>query len=206
MSRAYSVKNIYDAKFDIMPFENEWRDAIGCPQYSGTTIIMGPPKNGKTSFAMKWSKQLARFGRVLYHPVEEKLSLSIKEQLERVEMIDVGSKFIMTNGDDSVDELITRLDKHCSPNFIVIDSIQFWDLRWADYKRLKQRFPNKRFTYVSHLKGNLPEGITAERIWKDADSIFRVEGFKAFPTGRYGGGEPITINERLANEYWGLSK
>lgn len=206
MNRAYSVKNIYDAKFNVMPFEDEWRAAIGCPQYAGTTIIMGPPKNGKTSFAMQWSKQLAKFGRVLYHPVEERLSLSIREQLKRVEMIDVGSRFIMTDGSENVDELIVRLEKHRSPEFIVIDSVQFWDLRWTDYKLLKQRFPNKRFSYISHLDGKQPEGNTARRIWKDADSVFRVEGFKVFPVGRYGGGEPITINERLANEYWGLSK
>jgi hypothetical protein len=31
-----------------------------------------------------------------------------------------------------------------------------------------------------------------------------VEGFRAFPVGRYGGGESIDVNERMAGEYWGL--
>ena len=62
----------------------------------------------------------------------------------------------------------------------------------------------KQFIYVSHVDGKKPEGNVAKRIWRDANVAWRVEGFKAFPVGRYGGGEPIIVAEELAEEYWGI--
>lgn len=204
MSRAYSVNNIIDAKFNVMDFTGEWLAACGKPEVSGTFFIYGPPKNGKTSFAMKLSKYLTNFGRVMYHPVEEKLSLSLKAQIERVGMIDVKTRFVCTSGYEIVTELAERLSRHKSPDIVVIDSIQFWGITWDEYKQLKKQFPNKVFIYISHIEGRQPEGNTARRIWRDANIAFRVEGFRAFPVGRYGGGETIDINKQMANDYWGL--
>lgn len=203
MARAYSVTNVLDAKFNTLEFHGKWRDAIGCPELTGSWFILGLPKNGKTSFAMMLAKYLTGFKRVAYDSVEEGLSLSISEALRRVKMEDVKTKFILIDK-ESVDELIARLDKHKSPDIIFIDSVQFMDLKFSEYKRLKSRFPKKLFVYISHIDGKQPDGATAKRIWRDANVIFRIEGFKAFPTGRYGGGEPITISEKLADAYWGL--
>lgn len=205
MSRAYSVKNVLDAKFKVLPFEGKWKEAVGCPEFCGTWFVFGPIKNGKTSGTLQLCKYLAKFGRVLYNSVEEGLSLSIQEAYKREEMIDV-SRRVMLVGKESVDDIIRRLEKHCSPDVVVIDTIQFWELSFKDYKRLKLQFPNKLFIYISHVEGSQPDGLTARKIWRDANVAMRIEGFKIFPVGRYGGGEPITINERLANEYWGLSK
>lgn len=203
MGRAYSVANVEDAKFNILPFDGIWRDAVGCPELTGTWFIHGPVKNGKTSFAMQLAKYLTNFSRVAYDSVEERLSLSIREAMRRVNMNEVARKFILID-DDEVGDLVDRLKKHKSPDIIFIDSVQFLALKQSEYKMLKKTFPKKLFIYISHIEGRLPEGATARRIWKDSAISFRIEGFKAFPVGRFGGGEPIVINEELARDYWGL--
>jgi len=203
MRRAYSVANVTDAKFKTYEFKGQWREAVGCPEKGCTWIILGPPKNGKTSTAMMATKYLAGFTRCAYDSIEEGLSLTIKKAMERVGMSDVASKVILLDK-ESPEELKERLSKHKSPDVIIFDSIQFGELDFKTYKELKWSFPNKTFIYVSHVDGKNPEGSVAKRIYKDAAIILRVEGFKIFPTSRYGGGAPIVINEELADAYWGL--
>lgn len=203
MRRAYSVKNVLDARFNELPFTGKWLAACGRPELTGTQIIYGPPKNGKTSFAMQYAKYLTNFGRVAYNSVEEGLSLSLRMAMERTGMEEVGTKLVLLEKED-VSQMIRRLKKPKSPDVIFIDSVQFLEMRFAQYKKLKEAFPQKLFVYVSHVDGKKPEGNTAKRIWRDANVSFSVEGFKAFPVGRYGGGEPLVVSEKLANNYWGL--
>ena len=203
MRRAYSVSNVNDAKFNTLKFTGKWKEAVGSPELTGTWFIYGPPKNGKTSFAMMLVKYLTDFKRAAYNSVEEGLSLTIKIAMARVNMLEVGNKLILLEKEE-IDDLIERLKKHKSPDVVVIDSVQFMELKFSDYKRLKETFPHKLFIYVSHVEGKLPEGNTAKRIWRDANVTFRIEGFKAFTTSRYGGGGEIVISDEFAKAHWGL--
>ncbi len=202
MARAYSISNILNTKFKHLEFTGEWLDAIGEPQPTGTWFIYSEPKNGKTTFNMMLAKYITRFGRVLYLSYEEGISSTIKGAILRVNMKEVGCKISVADG-ENFEELTKRLDKHRSPDFIVIDSIQFSDITWDDYKRLKVRYPRKVFIYISHVENGKPDGKTAVKIWRDANAIFRVEGFRAFPISRFGGGKPIDIWSKAAKEYWG---
>lgn len=204
MGRAYSVANVFDAKFRVLEFDGIWRDAVGCPELTGSWFIYGPPKNGKTSLAMELARYLTRFRRVGYNSVEEGLSLSISEAMKRVKMKEVNTRFVLIEK-ESVEEMIERLRRHKSPDVVFIDSVQFLELKFSEYKRLKAQFPQKLFIYISHVDGKKPEGATAQKIWRDANVVFRVEGFRGFPVGRYGGGEPVTISEKPADEYWGIT-
>lgn len=205
MSRAYSVDNVLNAKFNTLKFDGVWYEAIGNPELSGSWFIKAPTKHGKTSLAMQLAKYLTKFGRVAYNSVEEGLSLSIQEAYRRANMKEAASKVLLL-GKETVPELIIRLDKPKSPNIVFIDTVQFWDLKFSEYKELKSRYPHKLFIYISHQDGKNPDGHVAKRIWRDANVIFEVEGFKAFVTGRYGGNPDaeIIINEERAARYWGL--
>lgn len=203
MKRAYSVKNVMAASFRTVGTEGRWRECIGNPEFGGTWLVYGPPKNGKTSFAMMLARYLAGSYRVAYDSIEEGLSLSIKAALDRAGMDEVGRRFVVLDK-EGAEELAERLSRRCSPDVVIIDSVQFLGLKWSEYKMLKERFPHKLFIYVSHIEGTVPEGSVARRIWRDSNVYFRVEGFRAFPTGRYGGGATIDIDEALADSYWGL--
>ena len=203
MKRAYSVSNILTAKFRTLPFEGQWHNAVGDPELTGTWVIYGPPKHGKTSFAMMLAKYLTEFRRVAYDSVEEGKSRTIQLSLERTGMMDCGGRFVVLDK-ENVTELMERLDKHKSPDVVVIDSVQFMEMKFGEYKELKARYPHKLFVYVSHVQGNLPEGHVARRIWRDANVAWRVEGFRAFPVSRYGGGQHIDIDRMKATEYHGI--
>lgn len=201
--RAYSVRNVMDAKFRTLPFDGEWLSAVGTPELTGSWMIYGAPKNGKTTFAMMLAKYLTRFGRVAYDSVEEGLSQTVKMAMERVGMEEVGHRLILLDK-EGVDELSERLAKRKSPGIVVIDSVQFLGLNFSQYKRLKERFPDKLFVYISHVDGRKPEGSTAQSIWRDSNVYFNVEGYRAFPVSRYGGKQYIDVWPEQAAEYWGF--
>lgn len=203
MKRAFSVKNVADAKFRTLELDGQWADAIGTPELTGSWFIYGAPKNGKTTFALQLGKYLTNFGRVAYDSVEEGLSLTMQMAMERVGMEEIGSRLVLLEK-ENVDELASRLEKHKSPDVVIIDSVQFLDMKFHEYRRLKESFPNKLFIYVSHVEGKQPEGNAARRIWRDANVFFYVEGFRAFPVSRYGGGTAVDVYPEKAHEYWGF--
>lgn len=206
MKRAYSIWNVRNAAFKTLDFDGEWLAAVGRPELGGSWLIYGAPKNGKTSLAMKLSRYMTRFCRVAYDSVEEGLSLSVQKCVERTFGNERNRRFTLLDR-EGVDELKERLARRCgSPDVVVIDSVQFLGLRWEEYKQLKERFPHKLFIYISHVEGFQPEGRVAKKIWRDANVYIRVEGFRGFPVGRYGGDDYIDIDPVRAEKYWTLQK
>ncbi|MDR1846735.1 MAG: ATP-binding protein [Bacteroidales bacterium] len=203
VKKAYSIKNVINTRFKTIEVEGQWKAAIGTPELSGSWFIYGAPKNGKTSFAMKLAKYLTQYKRVAYNSVEEGLSLSIQNAMKRENMLEVGGKMILLEKEDT-EAMIKRLSHKKSPDIIFLDSVQFAELTFADYKKIKTIFKDKLFIYISHVEGRVPEGRVARRIWRDANIAIRVEGFCAFPVGRFGGGKPIIISKEKAEEYWGV--
>ena len=174
------------------------------PEQTGTWFVYGSPKNGKTSFCMALCKYMTKFSRVIYNSVEEGMSLTMQDAVRRAQMQTVGNRFLL--GDKwTVDELTEELRKKNSPNFVVIDSVQFADLKFSEYRSLKETFPHKIFCYVSHVNGKEPDGNIAKRIYRGANAVFRVEGFRAFPVTRYGGSGYYDVVKEKAEAYWGIN-
>jgi predicted AAA+ superfamily ATPase len=198
----YSLHSIKSKRFATVHLTRPWSEAIGTPELRGSWMIYGPPKNGKTSMAFQLAAELQNYSRVFYNSIEEGLSLSIQKSVERTSPELKNGSFVL--GQMEFDEMKAYLggDRR-SPGVIFIDSVQFAEMTFAQYKQLKQVFSNKLFVYISHISGSVPEGTLAQRIWRDSSVVFRVEGFKAFPVSRYGGEMPVVVSEERANNYWG---
>jgi len=200
ITRAKSVEDVLRQKMNVLPFDGEYADAFGTPELFGSWIIWGESGNGKTRLALQLAKYFTRFAKVAYNSLEEGISLSFKRALKASNMQQCKRKFVIVS--ESIEDLTLRLYKRKSPDVIIIDSLQYSGLTYPSYKQLRETFPNKLFIFISHADGKLPEGRTAKKIRYDAFVKIRVEGYKAFPVSRYGGGQPFIIWEDGALKYW----
>jgi len=199
--RAISVDELLRKRFVEMPFEGVFKDFIGTPERSGVWLIWGNSGNGKTSFMLQLAKYLTQFGKVAYNTLEEGAKKSMQMAVERTGMLQVAKKFIILDR-EPMDELKERLRKGKSPNIIIIDSYQYTGYSKKEYIALKEEFPSKLFIFVSHADGKQPEGRSAKFVRFDADVKIRVEGYKAFPVSRFGGGEPFVIWDEGSKNYY----
>ena len=192
MARAASVEQVLKTKFKMLPFDGEWLAALGCPELTGSWIVWGNSGNGKTRFALQRCKYLCNFGRVAYNSLEEGVSASLMKALQETNMMEARRKFIVLDK-EPIGELVKRLKQQKSPNIICIDSLQYTGMNYEEYKQLKEQFPNKLFIYISHADGKNPEGRVAKKVRFDSNIKIFVQGYRAEPVSRYGGGEPYII-------------
>jgi len=191
--RALSVNDLLNYRPHCMAFEGTWYDSFGQPERTGSWIIWGNSGNGKTRFAVQLCKYLADLGeRVAYNSVEEGASESLKIPFAAEGVAEAARKVLILDK-EPVQDLIIRLDKPKSPDIIIIDSLQYTGLSYAEYKHLRDSFRKKLFIFISHANGRNPAGRVAQAVRFDAFVKIWIEGYKAFPVSRYGGGEVYTI-------------
>ena len=204
INRAYSVSNVLSKKFNELSFSGEWEETLGKPDKAFSAIIWGNTTNGKTEAAIKLAKYLTNFGKVAYDSLEQGLSATIQQALIRNHMDTLGNSFMLLDR-EPFDELIIRMSKPKSPDFLFIDSVQYTRITKAQYYQLKELMlkKGKGIIWISQAKGKLPKGALADDIMFDVDLKLWVEGFKLFPDGRLnGGGEPFVIWAQKAARYW----
>ena len=192
LKRALSISDIQSYKPVVLDFRDEWLASFGCPEVTGSWLIWGPSSSGKTRFALMLAKYIARFERVAYDSLEEGLSKSMRDSIMQVGMSEVSRNFILLDK-EPVKELKERLRKRKSARVIIVDSIQYSGLKYADYIALKEEFRNKLFIFISHADGNEPKGNVAKSIRYDANVKIPVNCFLAEIQSRYGGGKPFII-------------
>ena len=202
LARAVNPKQLSITKFDLLPFTGQWHASFGKPERNKPWFVMAPVASGKTTFVAMLCKYLSGFGIVAYNSVEEGISASLKEAFKRAK-VDGKDKILILNK-ESYTELIKRLDKHKSAQFIVIDTQQHSDIGKREYLTLKNRYPKKMFIIISHMDGHKPEGRVAKFMHQDASVKIRIEGYKAFVSSHYGGGEPFVIWKQGAERYWSM--
>lgn len=185
MKRAMSVRDILDKKYETFPFEGKWEDAFDRPERQGVWFIWGNSGNGKTSFVMQLCKELCKYDRVAFNSLEEGTCLTVQNSLKRFGMAEVSRRLSFIKED--IPALKERLRRHKSFNIVVVDSIQYTQMTYKDYIRLKEEFPDKLFIFISHARGKNPKGDAATSVMYDADLKIWVEGYVAYSKGRYRG-------------------
>lgn len=203
-NRAYSIQNVLTKKFHPLGFEGKYKDAFGDVDKAFSAIFIGKPKNGKTEAAIQFGKYLTNFGSVAYNSLEQGLSATIKSAFKRNDLANCKNPFLLLDR-EAFEELIIRFSKPKSPDFLVIDSVQYLRINSNQYYQLKELMlsKNKGIIWISQAKGKEPKGTLADAISYDVDIKNWIEGFKLFPETRYeGGGNELIIYPREAAIYW----
>lgn len=201
MKKAYSIYDIRRFRPTTMKFDGEWLAAIGMPERTGSWLIWGKSANGKTRFALQLARYLATFHRVVYDSLEEGLSLTMQNAIAEVGFADVKRTFSLLDK-EPISQLRERLKKRNAPKIVIIDSVQYTGISYEEYKQLRDENPGKLFVFISHADGSEPKGNVANSIKFDANVKIYVEGYRAMPQSRYGGGQPYDVWPQRAEEYW----
>lgn len=180
---AKGVRELLSMKFETLPFEGEWYDAFANPESRGVWIVWGSSGSGKTTFVLKLCKELCKYGRVLYNSLEEGVSLTMQEAVRRNDMLEVNRRFLLTS--ETIEELDLRLKRQKSPDFVVIDSLQYTRMSHEDFIKFKDKHCNKLLIFVSHARGKNPNGRVAEKVLYHASLKVYVEGKRAHCLGRF---------------------
>lgn len=206
MKTALSPTDILTKKFSVLKWSNEWKEAFGEPETTGVFFICGQSTNGKTAFTMDLAKELGRLnlGKVFYNSKEEGVGKTMQMTLVRA---GIGSKSNIIIGCENLDELDARLSKQKSPRFVIIDSIQFLNVRTPRIVAFIEKHSKKRLLiFTSWAEGNEPKGNVAKEVRYRADQKIWVEGFKALSQGRHNSGGTYIIWEEGAINYWGVKE
>ena len=133
--------------------------------------------------------------------MEQGKSKSLKEAAIRANIAEVKRKIIFLDK-EPVTDLIVRLEKHKSPQFVFIDSLQYSGITYRQHIEMTNRFRNKMFIYIVQARGKNPYGRVAEQIEFDADIKIFVHGFYIQgQNSRYGGNKPFIVDHMKAAEY-----
>lgn len=170
-------------------------------------VVYGPSGNGKSRLVMQFIRILMDHGDVMYVSPEEghrkTMQKTAKDTLDEEKH---SGKITFWDHDMTFEELVIKLKKKKSPKYVVIDSLQYWQISFAQYKQLKEMFPNKGFIFISHSEGKAPKGGVAKAILYDVDIKVRVEGGVAFVMARGNGDRKYIISEAKALDYWGTKE
>lgn len=203
LPKALSPRDLLNTKIRTLGFEGDWERACGQPARTGIWIVWGGSGNGKTSFALLLAKELCKYGKVAYNSLEQGASLSMQQAIQRHELGNVGrGKFQLLCED--LETLSERLSRRQSPDFVIVDSLQYTGLDYRGYRAFKERHRDKLIVFVSHADGIQPDGRTAKKVMYDAEMKIWIEGYRAISKGRFVSetGAYYTIWEEGAARYW----
>ncbi len=182
IKKSLSVRDIMSRKYKTISLTEEWRAAFGEPERTGTWIIWGKSGNGKSTFALQLCVELCKHGKVLYNSLEEGSSLSFRNRLAALSEKINSKRFNVVS--ESMEDMSIRLHRRRSADFVVIDSFQYSGLNYQDYRKLKDRHPDKLLIFISHSQGSHPAGRSAQSVLYDASQKIYINGFKAISNGR----------------------
>ena len=202
VKRALSINDIYKMKFTDLEVSEDWEALFGIPECSGVWMIWGHSGNGKTRFSLKLAKELTKTGKVLYNTLEEGARKSFQRAVKQSYLKGYSRKIIVLNR-EPIEEMKNRLRRPKAPKIAIIDSFQYSGLTKAQYKELKEEFPDVLFIFLSHAEGKHPEGRPAKFVRYDADVKIHIDSYIASAVSRYGGGKPYIIWEEGVKELEG---
>ena len=211
MGKRISVKNIAQKKYCLVDgLSPKIKEALGEIQDTFTCIIYGESGHGKTNMTVQLLKELNSLGSMLYVSYEEGHGKSIQDLINRHNLAEEVPNLQFSDG-ETIDELVSYLKRKQSPKVCVLDSWQYSEFTFEDYKRLKNEFvfgktamKRKIFIFISHVNGSKPDGKSAIEVKRDCNVKIHVSHFVGFITSRFSGSiKNFCIYEAGAKNHYG---
>lgn len=185
----------------IEKLSDKMKAAVGEITYDFRMIVWGESGNGKSNFVVQLTNMLLDEGPVLYLSIEEARGPTIQRLIFRYIPEEKRKNLKVAYAAIDYEGLVQHLKRPRTPKFVFIDSVQYLEMNVRQYKALVSAFPNKAFVFVSHAKGKLPDGKTADKIRYDCGIKIRVDRDIALVKhSRYGGSTNYVIYEKGAKQ------
>jgi hypothetical protein len=204
MTRAYSVDDILKKKHKLIEWDGDWYNAFGLVGWVGIWFVWGNSGNGKTSFIIQLMKTLSQFFKIAFVSLEEGSDFTVQKSFLKHGLQEARKRIIVIE-DETIEEIEARMLKPKAPHVWIIDSFQYTDMNYKQYREFKHRHRNKLIILISHADGKQPMGRSARSVMYDAALKIWVEGYRAMSKGRYIGpnGGIYTVWPEGEQKYWG---
>ena len=183
--RSYGVRDIMNWKFAESNLPEVWLNHLGDIPERFTMYVDGDGGHGKTEYVIQLAKMLCNhFAKTHLNNVEQGKHKQIGKSVARNKFdteVPAG-KFIYSSITD-FEKYKARIKRPNSGRVQIIDSISYWPLNQKQIQELIEEFKYKSFVFVAykaHFTKNRP-------IAHLCDIKVRIEDFKAYPSGRFGG-------------------
>ncbi len=144
--KAISVKTIKEKKFKLIELDEYWSEHFGTPERNFKALFHGPSGSGKSTYVLRFCDYLAKnMGKVLYNSYEEGISSFLQQRIIE-HGIDASKLYFY---DRMPFEAFCEKMKKGRYTVGVIDSLQYMNLTYSQYKELVRRFPTKAFIFIS---------------------------------------------------------
>jgi len=145
--RGFTVMDIQQMKFDVLPFEGEWLEKLGTPEKNFKAIWYGPSGSGKSVDTLKLAAYLTKFGTVAFNSHEQRISSSLQKNINK--FIPDAPSTLKFYDSLSYEEMLQKKRVH----FWFIDSIQYMKFTYAQYQDFVEKRPNVSLILIGQING-----------------------------------------------------
>ncbi|WP_420581972.1 hypothetical protein [Reichenbachiella sp.] len=195
MASNYGVNDIGKWRFAEIDLPQEWLEHLGELPELFRMYISGDPGEGKTEYIMKLSMMLANhYGKVHLNNVEQGKHKGILQSWERNNFKDEvpAGKWMYGNKLIKWDDYLKKMGNRNSGKVLIIDSISYWELTYAQVKELHELFPRKSLVFVAYGA----DYAKHRAIRHLCDIKVVVKDFEAKVRSRFGGMKPLIVWEK----------
>ncbi|MCO5229585.1 MAG: hypothetical protein M9958_00375 [Chitinophagales bacterium] len=185
MGKNIGIMAMLQKQYHSMDLPQEWEDALGQISDPFKWLVFGLPKNGKTTFLLKFCQAMSLNYKVYYNSSEEGDSKTMQEAVIRAGFTQANASRFILGDRDSYQEMIEKLRKN-KAKIVVIDSRDYMKLSTDQYKKLVTLFPKKSFIIVCWEQSGKPLGKYAKDIEFMVDMVTHVSDHIATTNGRFG--------------------
>lgn len=209
--KVLGVKQFHQKTFKLLDLsQSKFQPVMGDVPLFFVCVVYGYSGNGKTEFCMQLAKEFTQYGKVAWFSYEQRHGYDLQQATLRNDMEQQSGNFLIIDPLESIKEGVSLLEdldnylkKRNSPDFIFIDSWDYTNFTFSDYKFLKLKYGNKKtFVMISHSSKNgiLRKKVSDDIVFDGGMGVL-VRDFIAEPIkNRFGGFEPYVVFDKKARE------